>query len=216
MSISTYAELKTSVANYLNRDDLTTIIPDFITLTENRLNRDLRVRVNLVRSSTTTTAGEDFYNLPADMIELRNVTYTSTGNNYAIGYMSPESISREYGTSISGFPRAYTTIGLYIKFSPVPDAAYTIDVNYYQKLTALSDAIQTNNILDNFPSLYLYGACREGAIYLNDKDQFERFALLYNEALSDILDSEESAKYSGTVLTMTVTGDPGSLVRRGA
>ena len=44
MALGTYSELKTSIANYLNRDDLTAVIPDFITLTENRLDRELRVR----------------------------------------------------------------------------------------------------------------------------------------------------------------------------
>ena len=42
MSITTYAELKTAIASWLNRDDLTSVIPDFIALTEAALNRDLR------------------------------------------------------------------------------------------------------------------------------------------------------------------------------
>jgi hypothetical protein len=216
MSLSTYSGLKTSVANYLNRDDLTDTIPDFITLVENKLNRDLKVRVNLVRSSTSTTSGQEFYNLPSDIIELRNVTYTSDAStNYALAYLSPESLSREYGANGNGFPRAYTTIGMYIKFAPIPDGTYEIDVNYYQKLTPLSDSNQTNTILTNYPNLYLYGACREGAIYLNDTEMLQRFAALYTEALAEITASEESAKYSGTVMTMAITGDPGSLVRRG-
>ena len=60
MSLSTYSELKTSVANYLVRDDLTSVIPDFITLTENRLNRELRIRANVARAQTTTTSGTAF------------------------------------------------------------------------------------------------------------------------------------------------------------
>ena len=30
MAITTYSELKTAVGNWLNRDDLTSVIPDFI------------------------------------------------------------------------------------------------------------------------------------------------------------------------------------------
>ncbi len=44
MAISTYSDLKTTVANYLARSDLTSQIPDFITFAENRLRRDLRIR----------------------------------------------------------------------------------------------------------------------------------------------------------------------------
>ena len=90
MGLSTYSEIKTSVANYLNRDDLTSVIPDFISLTENRLDRELRVRINLVRAETTTTASTAFYNLPSDLIELRNITYeTSSNNSNALSYLSP-------------------------------------------------------------------------------------------------------------------------------
>lgn len=39
MAISTYSELKTAVADFLNRDDLTDVIPTFISLTEAKLGR---------------------------------------------------------------------------------------------------------------------------------------------------------------------------------
>jgi len=39
MALSNYTELKASVADYLNRSDLTAAIPDFISLTEAKLKR---------------------------------------------------------------------------------------------------------------------------------------------------------------------------------
>lgn len=39
-----YVEVQAQVANWMNRDDLTAMIPDFIVLTEERMNRDLRTR----------------------------------------------------------------------------------------------------------------------------------------------------------------------------
>lgn len=44
MAITTYATLKTAVANWLSRSDLTSRIPEGIALAENRLAQDLRVR----------------------------------------------------------------------------------------------------------------------------------------------------------------------------
>ncbi len=217
MSLSTYSEIKTSVANYLNRDDLTSVIPDFISLTENRLDRELRVRANMVRAETTTTADIPFYNLPTDLIELRNVTYeTSDSNSYALNYLSPESGSREYGAYTSGYPRAYTNLGKDIKLYPTPDSTYTLGINYYKKLSPLSDSVTTNDILTSFPDLYLFGACLEGSIYLNDTEQTQRFMAIYQKAMEDVTAAEEAARYSGTVMQMSVQGDPGGLVRRGA
>ena len=216
MSLATYTDLKTSVANYLERDDLTAVIPDFITLTENRLNRDLRVRVNLVRATTSTTAGTEFYDLPSDLIELRNITYNTTNDSYALDYVSPESGTREYGGLINGYPRAYTNLCKNIKLYPTPDAVYEVGINYFRKLVTLSDTNTTNDILTEFPDLYLFGSCKEGAVFLNDTEQLGRFDSLYNAALASVTEAEEKARYGGTVMTMTVQGDPGSLVRRGA
>ena len=216
MALSTYSELQATVANYLNRDDLTTLIPTFITLTENRLNRELRVRANMVRATTTTTAGQAFYDLPSDLIELRNITYDNNSQSHALRYLSPESVSREYGTILSGQPRAYTNLGNDLKLTPAPDAAYTISINYYSQLRSLSDNVTTNDVLAEYPSLYLFGSCLEGAIYLNDTDQTNRFGSVFQKALDDVQRAEEAARYSGTVMTTSIQGDPGAMIRRGA
>ena len=129
--------------------------------------------------------------------------------------MSPESGTREYGSYTSGYPRAYTNLGKNIKLYPSPDATYTIGINYFQKLSPLSDSVSTNNILDEFSDLYLFGSCLEGAIYLNDTEQTQRFASIFTDTLNNAQEAEEKARYSGTVMQMTVQGDPGSLVRRG-
>ena len=42
MAISTFTELKASIANFLNRDDLTATIPDFISLAESSINNEIR------------------------------------------------------------------------------------------------------------------------------------------------------------------------------
>tara|TARA_R110002096_G_scaffold47780_2_gene127468 strand:+ start:103 stop:720 length:618 start_codon:yes stop_codon:yes gene_type:complete len=205
MALSTYSELQTSIANYLNRSDLTDNIPDFITLTEGKLNRDLLIRASVVRAETTTTSGTAFYNLPSDIIELKNITRDTSSASFALSYLSLESASREYGGVSSGFPRAYSSVGDTIKLLPTPDAAYTIGINYYQKLVALSDSNTSNIILENYPDLYLFGSCFEGALFLNDTEQSQRFGGIYAKVLQDVMLLEDRAEYSGTVLTMQGT-----------
>ena len=58
MAFTTYTELKASVADYLARTDLTAQIPDFITLAEKRLKRDLRIRQMLKVVTATMTAAD--------------------------------------------------------------------------------------------------------------------------------------------------------------
>ncbi len=51
MALTTFAELKTSIADWLNRDDLTTVIPDFITLAEHQMEREVRHYKMIERSN---------------------------------------------------------------------------------------------------------------------------------------------------------------------
>ena len=44
MALATYSDLKTSIANWLDRSDLTDVIPDFIALAETRHKRDFKIR----------------------------------------------------------------------------------------------------------------------------------------------------------------------------
>ena len=41
MSLTNYTGLQASIANTLNRDDLTTVIVDFVKLAEAQINRDV-------------------------------------------------------------------------------------------------------------------------------------------------------------------------------
>ena len=53
MALSTYAELKTSIANWLNRSDLTDEISnDFIKLVESEYNSKLRIRKMLTSDTS--------------------------------------------------------------------------------------------------------------------------------------------------------------------
>lgn len=60
MSISTYAELKTSIADFLNRDDLTAVIPTFIDLTEAKLKRRYKDFAPLSDSNTSNWILADY------------------------------------------------------------------------------------------------------------------------------------------------------------
>ena len=72
MSISTFDELKTSVADFLNRDDLTNVIPQFIKLAEARANREIRHW--RMEKRATATLDTQFTSLPTDFLEAIRLT----------------------------------------------------------------------------------------------------------------------------------------------
>jgi len=58
----------------------------------------------------------------------------------------------------TGRPNFFTIVGNEIQLDRVPDSEYTLEIQYYRKATPLSDSNQTNDILTNHPSIYLFGA----------------------------------------------------------
>ena len=88
MSLSTYSDLQTSIANYLARSDLTSQIPDFITFAENRLRRELRIRQMLKSVTTATVSGDNTIEIPSDFLQARDFV-VMTNPIQPLSYSSP-------------------------------------------------------------------------------------------------------------------------------
>ena len=157
MAFTSYSELKTTIANYLARSDLTTQIPDFIRLGEIRLQRDLRTRQMLVVATASTTGNDSTVGLPTNFLEMRDIHLNTTPVT-AITYLSPSAFYAGARTTDLGKPVNYTVLGSEIQLAPIPDTAYTLQMLYYSKPTVLSDSNASNTFLVNNPDALLYAA----------------------------------------------------------
>jgi hypothetical protein len=201
MALATYSDLKTSIANYLARSDLTTQIPDFIRLAEIRLRRDLRIRQMLSLSSTTMTGGDSTVGLPPNFLEMRNL-YLDTNPEQPLDYYSPSSFTRNTRTQESGRPLSYTILASEMQFSPVPDTNYLVYMLYYAAPTFLSDANQTNVFMENCPDLLLYGALVEAEPYLMNDARLAVWANMFQRSLDSLSTSDDRGEHSGSPVAM--------------
>ena len=201
MSISTYSELKTAVANFLARTDLTTQIPDFIQLAEARMSRELETRSQEKRATATLTANDEFVALPTDLREVREVKL-NTSPNTVLQYRSPTALDSQF-SGAGGKPLAYSIIGTEIKFRPIPDSNYTAEIVYIGSLSALSDTNATNNILSRHPDAYLSGALAEAYVYLMDDTRAQLYDTKFGRAIEEIKKDEQRAHYGTGTLHMT-------------
>ena len=80
MAFNSYTALKASIASFLARDDLTAQIPDFISLAEARMSRELKTRTQVKRATASTIANTEFIILPTDMRQVKNVKLNSSPN----------------------------------------------------------------------------------------------------------------------------------------
>lgn len=200
MAIATYSDLQTSVANWLKRSDLTSIIPDFITLAEARIARDLRLRRQVTNTTLTTAAGTQTVTLPSDFLEMENITLTNTTPPAALSVVTPEIMDRKFPSGYAnGQPVVYTIVGDAIQLGPTPDAVYTVSLDYYQRFAALSTT-PTNWLLTNHPGVYLFGALAEGAPYLMEDERTPLWDTKYRAEVAALQQADDAALRSGSAM----------------
>jgi hypothetical protein len=204
MSIATYSELKTAVANYLARTDLTDQIPDFIRFAEIRLRRELRIRQMLKTVTSSTTGGDSTVELPSDFLEIRDFLVVSNPVQ-PLTYSSPAVFSRNTRSTQSGMPLDYTILSTEFQLAPIPDSTYTVKLLYYFAPTFLGDSNQSNAFMVNAPDALLYAALIEAEPYIMNDARVNTWGSMYDRAISTLTKSDESSQYSGVPLSMTTT-----------
>lgn len=204
MSYTNYSDLQASVAGYLGRSDLTTQIPDFIRFAELRLGRELRTRQMLNSATAPTIANDARTALPTDFLEIRDL-FIQGNPRRPLTYLSPSAFTREAKADSIGLPVFYTILASEFKYAPIPDTAYTLEILYYAKPTFLSTANTSNVFLANYPDALLYGALIEAEPYLINDARSQLWATLYDRAIKNISDADQSGDYSGVPLQMKIT-----------
>lgn len=202
MALANYTDLKASLADWLNRSDLTAVIPDLIALAEEEHNIKLRTREMLVRAVTIPAADEPYENLPADYLELKAIQFNSDPVKVP-EYVTPAWI-RAYrrGTADNaGTPSFYTIEGSQFLFERTPSDV-ELEIVYYQKIPALSTGNPTNWLLTAHPSVYLYGALTQSAPYLKDDERIATWDTLYQRALASIQTQDQNAETNGSPLVI--------------
>jgi hypothetical protein len=201
MAFTTYSDLKTTIASYLARSDLTAMIPTFIQLAELRLRRELRTRQMLVVATANTTGGDSTVGLPTDFLEMRDI-HVNTNPITTLAYSAPNSFYNSYRATESGKPTDYTVLATELQLSPIPDSTYQLQMLYYAQPYFLSDTNTGNVFLTNFPDALLYAALGEAEPYLMNDARLQTWASLYDRAISSITIADQSSEYSGQPMSM--------------
>jgi hypothetical protein len=199
MALDTFAGLKATIADYLNRDDLTAIIPSFITIAEAKFNRKLRTRQMIKRAEGQIETA--FFTYPADWLQAKEFQLNTNP------IVRLQFVTEAYGDELKanryvsiGQPAYYTITGTQLEFIPAPDSTYSAELTYYAKIPALSDANTSNWLLAYAPDLYLYGALLEAAPYLKDDERLAVWSQMYINSLGDIEVADQRASVSSTPL----------------
>lgn len=196
MQITNYTELKSAVADWLNRADLEQRIPEFVQLAEATLNKVVRTGHMVTKADIPLTNGTRIYDVPADMIEPVFMVHDGGADDgETLEQVSVQQLNwlrkrmRDKGT-----PRFYAIIGRKIHFAPIADGAINLDLHYYQRLPALQSNA-TNLVLTNEPDLYLYTALLHAAPFLKDDAKTQLFGNLVAQQVASAVQQQKVIQF---------------------
>lgn len=204
MALATYDDLVKQVIDWSHREDLGVKMPDFITLAENAMysndTENLTVR-SMETISTALTSGQ-YLALPDNFESARSVRFVTSFVS-ELRFQAPEQMRKEPST---GMPQFYTVVGNEIQFNRTPDSEYTIELQYYRKAEPLNDDNQTNEILANHPSIYLYGALAQIFAYAMDDVQLLKYSQLFISSIKGANKADKKGRYGPAPATSIDNG----------
>jgi hypothetical protein len=206
MTITNYSTLQSTVADYLNRSDLTAVIPTFIQLAESQINRDIRHYEMEARSNAQQDAGDEYMQTPANWLENIRAHVTGAGTS-PLDLISRQAMAdkRAGAEDTTGRPQYYAMADGQFQLYPTPDAQYTIELLFFEKIPALASNT-TNWLVEGYPDIYLYGSLMHSAPYLQEDARMAVWAQMYAAAVLRLNESSDKARYSGSGLTLKVRG----------
>ena len=196
MAFTTYAELLTSIATWLHRSDLTAMIPDFVSLGEDRIYRSLRHKDMETALDTTMVSG--VVSVPSDFVQMR-FAYINSSPSSSLDFVSPSVLYKKFGDrSSTGFPRVMAREGTNFIFGPAPDSDYNVKGIYYKRLDPLSTTV--NAIYTSHPALWLYSSLCESAPFLQNDQRLILWEQAFQKILSEVSMENQDYNDSGSLV----------------
>ncbi len=194
----TYSTLQTTIADTLNRDDLSGQIGTFILLCEASVNRSLRHWRMIERLDYPISSR--YTDIPSGFLEVERIEVSGTTQLDLLA--TSKMMEYRASSDTAGQPCYYVNTAGQIEVYPSPDAEYDGEITYYSELPALSDTTETNWLLEAAPDIYIYGALLHTAPYLQEDARLAVWKSLYDQALTDMNTASSGGLWGGSGLAI--------------
>ncbi|MEM6497312.1 MAG: hypothetical protein AAF709_11350 [Pseudomonadota bacterium] len=182
MSLATYADLQTSIGDWINRPNLSSVYADLIRLAEAHFDRTLKTREMEVTTTPSISSGSRA--IETDYLATISLRVDGDPRRDEVTYVSPD----EYDQfrDCTGGPTHYTIVGDTMLFWPQPSEATSLSFRYRQQIPRLSDSNTSNWLLSKYPDAYLWGSLAEASDYIADERRLQRYISRRDAALEMI------------------------------
>ena len=196
-AVMTYDSLVENVQSYLERTDTATLekIPTFIMLAEQIIASQIKFMGNLTVQTSTMTNTEAVIPKPARWRKTVSMNITVDGVRQPVLLRKYEYL-REYWPDATNtdVPKFYCDYDWdHWLVAPTPNANYTFEVLYYQRVQPLDSSNQTNWFTEYAPQALLYGSLLQAMPFLKNDNRVQLWQTMYQQAM-DILVAEDKLR----------------------
>lgn len=133
----TLTELKNQIEGDLHRTDISAQVSTAISGAINHYSRE---RWWFLEGQTTisTSASQTWYTAPTDLKAFDTILATVSGSKYPLLQNHYKDIDEKDPGNYTGVPSEYTYYKDQLRFYPVPNGVYAIDISYHKKLADLT------------------------------------------------------------------------------
>lgn len=202
--MNTYDDLVKAVISWSHRKDILTLIPQFIQMAEYEMFNNAQTQLMIRETETISTASTTgrFLELPPNFEKARSVQLV-TGQGYVqVKFQTPTELLRQ---PTVGMPRFFSVVGNELEFEREPDSEYTIEVQYYKKPDPITEENQTNVVLDDYSSIYLFGTLAQVYLWSQDTEEAAVYTGKFQDAIKGANKADNKARY-GPTPAMRVNG----------
>jgi hypothetical protein len=158
-------------------------IKNWLNEAQSRIGRILELPNLYTTSTITTSSGTDTYDLPTDVIRINGVTNPNSPSELA--YVNDPADVNYYNQAGQnmGEPQYYTYTGTSLRLAPIPDATYSLTVDYYKSPTTLSNDTDTSVLPSDYHDVMISYALSRA---YRSEDDMQMSQFFYAEFMRDL------------------------------
>lgn len=201
MPFTSSSAVQAALISWTNNAMSTAQAQDCMTLAEDRIYREIRVRsMETTIQSTITTSGN--IAVPSDYVEMKNAYIDGTPIQ-PLQRKTSDWIYTNYPTRSGGSkPKFIARDGANFVFGDYPDSRYVVNLTYYEKpATAVGGA--PTGILLNAPGLWFFASLVESEGFLGMDNRLPMWEQKYQQIKQSVQLEDERERFSGPALAMT-------------
>jgi hypothetical protein len=186
----TYGTLKTAIQDYLEVSEttFTNQLPTFIKESEDRIFSFVQLPDQRENVQGNLSANNRFLATPTDFYAPMSLAIINSNSYDYLDYKHPSFIKEFSPGTTQGTPKYYSLFDeTSFEISPIPDAAYTVELHYLNKPVSLTNGSDsgTTTLSSDYADALLYGALVEGAIFLKEPPEIvAQFEGRFKEAIA--------------------------------